>query len=311
MKTIIGSILVCCVLLVGYGGLATRLPRQWRAGGGAGSQFDQNVMRAESYLYRTTRPEVVIAGSSISARFGRTPPGWYNLSFAGGGAFTALEVLTRAGGEPPAVVLIETNVLTVPTDEKLLGAVFTPGLVAARGRWPALREALEPAHVIVRALPRGAGRPTGVPLDETRFAEQRERRKRELLVRLSDAKLDAITAKMRRYVDALERRGVRVAFFEAPEYAWGDDLPLPTAIRARLRAAFPPDAYAWVPPVDPRDYATTDAVHLTPESAARYARVMTAYVDALRGGGPTSRPADQADPASPPDRSAVVDVTGG
>jgi hypothetical protein len=299
MRTILTSLLICAVLLAGYNELVQRRLRAMHTSS-AGSQYEQNLMRAQSFVYTRWQPKVVIAGSSISARLVRHPAEWFNLSFAGGSAFTALEILLRSE-KTPDLVLIETNVLTIPEDEKLLSSLFYPGMVEARRRWPALREAYKPSHVLVAALPEGDSETTALSGD--RLREQIARRTRELAAPLAPAELDSIAARLRRYVRALQERGTRVAFFEAPEYPGSMPSPQKTSLRQRLREEFPPDRYAWVPPVDASDYATTDAVHLEPASADRYARVMARFVSNLDGVAAT-RPAQSAA------EDAVVKLTG-
>jgi hypothetical protein len=290
--------LICGLLLVGYNELVERRLRAMHTAG-AGSQYEQNLMRAQSFLYTRWQPKVVIAGSSISARLVKHPADWYNLSFAGGSAFSALNNLLHSAKRPD-LVLIEINVLTIPEDEKLLSSLFYPGMTEARRRWPALREAYKPSHVLVAALPEGESESTALSGD--RLREQIARRSRELAQPLSPDELDSISSKLRHYVTKLQERGTRVAFFEAPEYPGSMPSPQKTSLRNRLREEFPPDEYAWVPAVDASDYSTTDAVHLNPDSARRYAKAVADYVSSLSGVVATQ-------PAQSAARDAVVNLT--
>lgn len=287
MRTIILSFILCGVLLVGWDQLVKRKLSGTRTVKAA-AQFDQNVMKAQSFIYARWQPKVVIAGSSISARLTSHPKEWYNLAFAGGSAFTALDIIDKSESKPD-VVLIETNVLTVAEDHRLLDSLFFPILSKARDRYPGLREQYKPSHVLVTALPSPESSNKSSGLSADRFGEQVDRRLKELATEPKDEALEAIVEKLQAYVKKLQNKGIRVAFFEVPEYDKSTNLPKPTAVRKAVQRAFPESQYAWVPFVDAEDYTTTDAVHLDSSSAKRYANVVADYVAALSA-SPATRP---------------------
>jgi hypothetical protein len=303
MSTILKSFAVCVVLLGAWHVLVNRLPTKYRVGGNAGSQHEQNVIRGETFVYAASQPRVVIVGSSIANRLKDLPRDWFNLSFNGGSAFTGLEMISRAG-KLPQVVLIETNMLLLPADEKQLSELFAPGVYQARRRLAFLAETNKPHLVAQRALIRGEEKSgTGqqpksdasssevgeevepdaaeVVLSREQFEMLEARRAGELAEPLNSSTLDGIISDLRRHVSDLEKRNVRVVFFEMPEHAAFRELPRPTSVRQRLRDAFPDSRYSWVAEIDCATYRTTDFVHLTAAGSKRYANVLKAHVATL------------------------------
>ncbi|MGB7159048.1 MAG: hypothetical protein WBD40_13350 [Tepidisphaeraceae bacterium] len=304
MSTILKSLAVCLVLLGAWHLTVKRLPAKYRAGGEAGSQVEQNVMRGEAFVYAQAKPRVVVVGSSIANRLRDLPRDWYNLSFNGGSAFTGLEMMLRAN-KIPDVVLIETNVLMLDADEQQLRSLFSPGLYEARRKLPLLRETNKPHLIAQRALIDDDHRPTksnapatddpaptaaaaqaeadaaDVALPHEQFERLKVRRGDELSAPLESAKLDKIVRDLKHYATELKARGAEVIFFEMPEHADFMAKPRPASVRLRVREAFPAETSKWVVDVEPSAYRTTDFVHLTARSAARYAGVLKAHVAAL------------------------------
>jgi hypothetical protein len=324
MKLMVRSLIVFFVAFAGYQVVLACLPPYWRAGGRAGSQYEQNLMRAQEFLYNAGNPKVVIAGTSIASRLESLPADWFNLAFSGGSTFTALDILAHSR-KAPQFVLIETNVLvTRDLDAQMAGDVSNPLLADARRTFPAMLEANKPQHVLERAVdpassrgfviyPPGhshgpvapASQPGGLATDGghqlagTTFpADPPEPEvpvwmRPELyheLVRMqvanaaapvSEERLRAIVTMMRHYVSTLEARGSTVVFFEAPEHPEVMTQAAARALQTRLKMEFPPSRYAWVPPVDPHEFRTTDGVHLTTPGTIRYCQLLVSTVAGL------------------------------
>lgn len=288
MRTIVLSIILCGVFLVGWHELVQHRLYGTRTMDVA-SQFDQNLMKSQSFLYTGFQPDVVIVGSSIAARLTNHPKDWYNLAFAGGSSFTGLEIVQRSN-KHPKIVLVETNVLTVARDERLLDSLFFPIVSKARGRFPSLREQYKPTHVLVTELPGGESKPAAHGLSGDRFTEQVERRLGELRVPLQADSTSGIARRLADAVKKLQAKGCRVVFFEVPEYEQSEHLARPEAIRAKLHELFPDNEYAWVPHVDWSNFHTTDAVHLDPDSAKHYTHIVADFVEHLHSKPATTAP---------------------
>lgn len=299
MRTILASILVCVVLLFGWNELVKRKLHRLQTTSAAG-QFDQNLIKAQSFLYTSWQPRVVIAGSSIAARLTKHPADWYNLSFPGCSALTGLNIVAHSDKRPD-VILVETNVLTIDENQQLLDALTSPVLGEARAAFPGLRERYKPSHVLVTALPEltsGGGRPQ---LSSDLFEEQLNRRMLELSNPPAPEQLVRVIAKLRTYITTLEANGIRVVLFEMPEHGAYADLPRHAVLRSAIRTAFPPETYAWAPSVPWDNYRTTDAVHLDRDSADRFAGVIANFVLSLHRRQPASQPS--------PSDAAFVNLT--
>lgn len=290
MKLILKSLVVCLALFAAYHVALKRLPARLRSGNGAGSQPERNLISAENYLYTSKNPPVVVVGSSIAERLHDLPRDWYQLTFPGGNVFTGMEIILRSG-KHPKYVLVETNVLNMDPDRQMLDTLSYPVLKDARNKFPALLEQNKPSHVLVRALHgKGAERSDSASADPASaafFDELVRRRLNELAEAPSPERLNEIMARLHAQVDALQKRGARVIFFEVPELAKAEDRPLKAVIRERVQREFPEPKYRWIPMPDATAYRTTDAVHLTSDSARRYCAVLSEYLASVN-----ARPTD-------------------
>jgi hypothetical protein len=292
MKLILKSLVVCLALFAAYHVALKRLPARLRSGNGAGSQPERNLIAAENYLYTSKNPPVVVVGSSIAERLHDLPADWYQLTFPGGNVFTGMEIILRSG-KRPRYVLVEANVLNMDPDRQMLDTLSYPVLKDVRNKFPALLEQNKPSHVLVRALHgRGAQKSESAsaagadPVSAAFFDELVRRRLNELSEPPSPQRLDEIMARLHAQVDALQKRGIQVIFFEVPELAQAEDRPLKATIRERVQREFPEPKYHWIPMPDATAYRTTDAVHLTSDSARRYCAVMSGYLASV-GSRPT------------------------
>jgi hypothetical protein len=207
--------------------------------------------------------------------------------------------LIERSGQAPPLVLVEINVLHEPVETQMLDSLLVPGLRQLRGRFSVLRETSSPHHVALRALrqvagPRAAGTDATVRADLGRTLL--ERRLRELAAPLEPDELERIAEALGGHVAALQARGVTVGFYEVPEHPDAMEAARPSSVRKRVQEEFPPDRYFWVPAQDPRQYETTDAIHLSRTSATRYCQVLAEAAETAQG--VTSHPA-ASEPAPP------------
>lgn len=301
MKLIVTSILVFLGLFAAYHVAVKRLPPRLASGDMAGSQPERNLMRAQAYVHTRNDPPVVVVGSSISERLLDLPAGWYKLSFPGGNAFTGMEIVLRSG-KHPKYVMVETNVLNMDPDRRMLDSLFSPGFKTARDKLPELMETSKPSHVAVRAMAMGKDHKpsTGEGVSREFFDTLIHRRMGELSEPVDAKRLDEIASRLKRDVTALESQGIRVVFFEMPELPGAEGQPLKVSIRERVRIDFPPSRYAWIPDSDATRFQTTDAVHLNPASAKQYCGIVSEFMTSLAGDGPKSAPTVASKPTTRP-----------
>jgi len=249
--------------------------------------------RAERYLARATPPDVVLVGSSIAGRLGRSlPESWQLLAFDGGTPLTGLEIVRRHPPKPK-VVLVEVNRPLAPLDRDLVEPLFDPWRRRLTGWLPGLAQANRPSQRALvavralrdRALGRGDSEPERIAVPESR-PDLRDRLVALTLARQSEApsrpELRRSFEALGEAVDALLADGVEVFLVAIPEHPGAAATPRQRAILARARLRFPETRYRWVPPADPERFETTDGEHLGWESAARYTAGLGRWLDEAR-----------------------------
>lgn len=292
-RIILGAFLVCAGLLAADE-LALRA-LDAHAPARAESQWGDNLIRAQSYVYDGREAPVVLVGSSLATRLEPSdlPADVTNLAFNGMGALDGLRLLVRSGAAP-RWVLVETNVILRPEAAGFVDGVFAPGLHAVRRRVRALREGGRPVGMVIAGLEAGAHalsgpRPGRADAGEGgaaadpgaargRVAEAMlEARAREAADPPPEAALTRALDTLGAQVAALERRGTRVAFFELPTHPRLCASDRAVALRGAVAARFAPDRYPYLAAGDCAAYRTTDGLHLDRPSARRYAARLAAW----------------------------------
>lgn len=264
-----------------------RIPGQVRA----------NHHRAQKYVLKAPEKIEVIAGSSMSDRLDERllGTGRAKLTFPGGGPLTALEILDQAD-RVPAVLWFESNLIVRDADETLVKDATAAWRVALRDRSPAFTEAGRPSAFgvgilrtavgracwMVPALAGAAPQDAGPPaLDPAVFEGMMKANRLHLSKKPDPAWLERRVELIGGHVDALERRGCKVVFYEMPAESSLKDLAEPAAIRAAMKARFPAGKYRWLDLSRDTPWQTTDGIHLTAPEAAEVVRRMEEFAKAL------------------------------
>ena len=256
---------------------------------GAQSGWQENVIKAQEYLWANPPKMGAIVGSSLAARLAPTTleTDFDNLSFSADGPLTGLEIIRRKAIRP-RLVLIETNMLLRERNENVIDCAFRPVLSDLRPLALGLRERYQPANFIAGAVGAklvdwslGAGRHiyprshVGAPssTDKTKVIRDKVMTcaKAENEIIPERAQIERQIDRMKRCVADLEERGARCAFVEMPIDASLAELAQPSLIRSRMLEAFPESKYIWVRPEKNRQYVTLDGMHLPVAEADAYA----------------------------------------
>jgi hypothetical protein len=292
LKLIVQSLLVTVVLLAGYHLLLPHVAPRLRQARLGGSNAQQNIAKVQELCYSQSTPDVVILGSSLAANithFAPLPPRWYEMGIVGSGPLTGAQILLRSGRLPSCVV-IESNFLIRPVDQELVSSLFLPGLYQLRGMMPELRQTNQPHLLFLRWLQPPASQPASDPpmrKSNDVFSNEAYQRFVQPLTRpLSAEKLDAAMAALRQTVSELEAAGVQVVFAEFPESSEVMESIQYRTIRQSVLSQYPPTRYAWICPDDPRNYRTSDYLHMIPSSCVRYTSYLVAEVDKARHSAP-------------------------
>ena len=287
---IIKSLAVFVVVSVLYLWAAPKFPSP-QVGLQGGSQWDKNRMNAEAILYGVERYDVVVVGSSIAARLVDLPSNWFNLAMPGESSIAGVELLVRSN-LPPCTVALETNTMRLESDEE-----FYDGFVSSKlkKRFPALRSQNMPSHVGLRIVAKTLGfRPGDARRTKNEFDDQPDRRtvSDELFGQMLRRRLEVcreivdpteIAVRLDRLklaVEKLEARGFDFVLIEFPECNETYDTLLRIQIRNAMKRTFPVSEYRWFDDQENHHlYTTNDAIHLIPESGARFASKVVDIVE--------------------------------
>ncbi|RJP80135.1 MAG: hypothetical protein C4522_08345 [Desulfobacteraceae bacterium] len=257
-----------------------------------GHQWQENLIKAEDYVYIKNKSKSVIVGSSLSALLvdDLLPKSSFNLSFAGHSAFDGLEIIKRTGSSPE-VVYIETNFIFRQADKGLLNRVFMPVRYSLKKIFPALMEKNQPVclfnSVIFWMLSNLKKNLIPAKIDEVISKQPvREDTKKLLLDILikdySSPPDQAIVKKnkykLKKYKDYLEKKGSRVILFEMPIDERLINLNLFVRARKTIEDVFSPDKYATIQSPDIKKYNTTDGLHLDRQSVMSYTTFLSSEI---------------------------------
>ena len=279
--------MVCLVLLLGYDWVVVYLlPAGLRTGD---SQWSDNIIRAQRFIYEERDARVVIVGSSLSSRLvdALLPGGVTNLSLGGMSPQDGLRLLARSGAAPQ-LVMVEANYLPLAERGEFSEGLFRAGVLQARRHLPALRDKNRPISVMGALLGlvarRLAGRPT-----EASLVEMHERsgpalgagpdpgKAGDVFDKLLEAErqghahavppelLTSARQNVERLLKTLSGRGSRVAFFLLPTHPDICNSPRVKSARDLVSGSF--SEHPYIELGNCRSVTTTDGKHLDPASA--------------------------------------------
>jgi len=112
------------------------------------NQWAGNYAKAQEYIYSDKKYKTVIVGSSMASCLynEELSNDVYNLSFAGGGVLTGLNIIIKSG-KIPENILIETNTVERATDTGMIKRLFPPLVWKIKKFVIALQEQYQPINV--------------------------------------------------------------------------------------------------------------------------------------------------------------------
>jgi hypothetical protein len=232
------------------------------------NQLAGNLAEAERYIYGSGRVPALVVGSSMVEWLDLLTNGRVQvLGMNGMSARESLQIVLRSGRLPERIA-VELNGLTAPANDGFLDRLFSPWLAPVRKHVLALRTENQPASVVMSLAKNAFGRtasrngPSPAPpgLAEVR-AQQLHQQYRQ------PPDMEQLRANLRAVRDAvaeLERRGVRVTYFEFPVPHGLAETPFHRARRAANASILGEPALTAVI-LDDDAFETTDGIHLVPE----------------------------------------------
>lgn len=256
------------------------------------NQWQSNFVRAQQYVIGPKLPEAVLVGSSLS---GRLTPEWLgpevsartlNLCQAGGSAQTGLEIMLRSG-RTPKVVLAEINgTLIRGADEDLMSRLFHPVTSRPAAYVAAFKSEYQPASVLISSyriqtllskthlldwsslrqflggMTRKWSSPPAGPEQALLEVAGTAGPPKDGLTPEDEKLLREQIEVFQRHAATLERAGARIYCYDVP----GDAAFANTAREKRIQAVIdqmlPRQKVHWLPEPPPRDWKTSDGVHL-------------------------------------------------
>jgi hypothetical protein len=232
------------------------------------SQWQENKIRAQEYVYNLKPADKILVGSSLSERIADSS--WYNLSFLGGSPLTGLELI-KLKNQFPNVVLIETNLIARKLDAEIISIVEPSIFNKLTSCFSALLEKNQPFKFIGAFFCSDRDqKETSNPPDSALFNKLIQIQINSNLTVDCTKTLDNNIAKLQELVAFLEKQNVRIYFIQMPIYKTIYLTLNESNKRSKLFKAFPQNKYNWIIPDSTQIYNTTDGVHLTEKSAVKF-----------------------------------------
>jgi hypothetical protein len=275
------TFLVTIILLLAYAAFIKWKPNMLASQ----HQWQDNIIKAQSFVYeKTDTNRNVIVGSSLSCRIIMDSlVGYTNLSLAGQSIFDGLNIVDHKE-KMPQKIFIETNVVMRGLDEGFNNSLFNPFFFQVRKYVPSLRDGRQPiavagiraTNIISRIISKVKPTKT-VAVNGASNQESDELFNKLLNDEIAyysklprPEKLKQVFDLLKIEVDKMEKRGVKIVFFEMPVNKSLCNLPLANSIRKNFEQYFPASKYSYMPMPDCSPYKTTDGIHFSKEDAVRY-----------------------------------------
>ncbi len=257
------------------------------------NQWQQNVIRAQEYIYDPKADQIVIVGSSMAARLDGDllPKNCYNLSFGGQSVQDGLEIIRKSHARPRAI-LIEANILTAPVNKPFIDGLFTPVLYSLRKVFPALRERNQPVCIVAGCFQRTIQLASSMaryfsllpgiqvaPHKPAEILDEDQRKVRAELIAYAVEENNRTPEKtfllaqrniLIQYRQFLKTTGIPVLLFEMPVDPRLRSTANYSIIRELTHDIFDPRQYTYLERIDNHPFNTTDGVHLDRSSATAF-----------------------------------------
>ncbi len=278
---IVLSFFSLCILVMAYSGIIfIANPKIDIAH--APNPYLENTIIAEEYIFEKKDAPVVIAGSSISKTMLNEiiidDINYWNLSFTASTPLQSLNLISRSNSNPE-IILIEIGwgILNIADNKKEIDTLTDPRLNTMKRFLPAFRKKYQPVNIINSYANRYIFKYRGIDKSQVKEIKPEPKAYKVGLngyLRLSENRpydqIDSVLREMRRIIVDLEKRNIRVLFFETPMDKHLAEADAILRIKQKALFYFPAGKYTWISPPSEPGYVTTDGVHLTFASACKF-----------------------------------------
>ena len=245
-------------------------------------QYQENIIKAERYLYAAKPYRCVMTGSSLSDKMlVDSLPGMYSLSLPGLHPLDGIHVI-ESGKYLPDTVFIETNFFFGPEDKSFTGHFNSKFRNTLKRELPALLESNQPvgiARYFISSLFHKEKKAEServikneISIPQSVFSRLL-RGKQEAYQVIDSAAVDSGLSVLSGAVESLTSRGCKVCFFEMPISPELEELPMPVYIRQSIEKRFGKMANTgFIRLPASHDYKTLDGIHLNEYGAREYTR---------------------------------------
>ncbi|MFH0758627.1 MAG: hypothetical protein V2B15_15165 [Bacteroidota bacterium] len=281
------SILIFLVLVVAWAIIIRVVPFS-----ASQHQWQENIIKAEQYIYGSETIDNVMVGSSLSTRLQTDSlNAYYNLALSGQGILDGLNVLRRKK-ELPERVIVEINFLDRGENETFSNLVFSPTSFFLKRYFRILRAGQQPLTAVgngiliplfelisgKKEIDKGeAGTGTegeaGTAVSDELFHKMVETNRDLYTEPIDTATMDQQFEKLSDHIQYLKSNGVDVVFYEMPVNHQLTKLAKANYLRNRIMNDFHDEPFIGLPDYWER-IITTDGLHLTDGEATSYTRYL-------------------------------------
>jgi hypothetical protein len=255
-------------------------PYWWKA---SQHQWQDNIIKAQKYIYdENGLHSNVIVGSSLSCRLIMDSiPQTYNLSFGGQSLFDGLNILTHSE-KLPENVFIEINFVIRPEDKSFTSSLNSV-LFYPKKYLLSMRDNKQPIGVIGKLISyRIIGRIISHTKAFLNLADENEHNDDDIFPKMlqlqkdnysiipSESFLKESFENLKEYIVKLEKKNIKVIFFEMPVNYQLNNLPRANLIRKTFYEYFPKSSYKYISIPEFEKFVTSDGVHLSGDEAKIY-----------------------------------------
>lgn len=252
-------------------------------------QWQDNIVKAEDFIYNNNSIDDLIIGSSLSCRFVMDSlPHFYNLSFGGQSIFDGLKIIKQTE-KFPKNIYIETNVLLKKESNEFTNSLFSVIPYLLKKHLLSLRTNKQPIPIFIEYFTCFKNKTTAFLMPQKNIIENKSIgqlentsiKKTDLFNKMLTLQIDNYSKQpdsslldkqsllLLEYVRYFKDHGVNVSLFEMPVNYNLIELMQSQIIRNKIHELFPKDKIDYFLP-DSSKYETTDGVHLNGEEALRY-----------------------------------------